>query len=171
VTIRAVLMWYLGAIVLIGGSGTAGYHALKQHRALQAAHVAALSPNPAVTPVAEAAAVVPTTAPSPAPAVSPAAAASPAPAALAKADESPFVWPSPPHPKALTAFNHSRKHASGAMAASFHRVSQPNPPHRPEVYTAAAAPYAPRVVYYAYPGYYQYRAGYAYYAYYPGLTR
>ena len=62
---RAVLMWYIGALVLVGGSGAAGFTALKQHRAQLATQVATVAtpqvmeePAPAAAPAPVAAAAV-----------------------------------------------------------------------------------------------------------------
>jgi len=193
-TIRAVLMWYLGVLVVIGGSGAAGYGALKQHQA-QLAMQEAEPPAVSAAPVATAAVQIPAVAPEPqpaptsatskmtaasptvrpwpplpkaqmaeAPAAAPAAVQAPAPPALTWAAAS-RPWASPP--KALIAHN-SRRHPSRPTVASAHRPSiRSNQSHRPRLYAAARVPPAPRVTYYAYPGYYPYQPGYAYYSHYP----
>jgi hypothetical protein len=183
-SIRAVLMWYIGVLVVIGGSGAAGYTALRQHRALPATQVAALPATqvaaqpttptaaqpttqaatlpttqvakPPAAPVAKAAVQVAATAPARHP--SPARRPSPAPAASSWADASALMGPLPPLPRALPAHNVSTRHVSHFVVASSHRHG---------LYAAAHEPSAPRVTYYAYPGYYPYRPAYAYYSYYP----
>jgi hypothetical protein len=170
-TIRSVLMWYLGALVVIGGSGTAGYSALKQHRALLETQVAAL-PTPQVTeepPAPPPAAPAPVaTAAAQAPAVAPTLHhPSPAPLALARAAVPPLSRPWPTLPKAVAADNGSRRHTPTLVVASSHRPSvHANSSHRPTLYAAAHGPTAPHVTYYAYPGYYPYQPNYAYYSYY-----
>ncbi|HEY4172034.1 MAG TPA: hypothetical protein VGM42_03335 [Rhodopila sp.] len=95
-TIRGVLMWYLGAIIVVGGSGAAGYTAIKQHRALLAeqsatTQVAEQAPAPSPAAPAETAAVQ-------APAVTPV--PHPSPAAATKTAAAPVGRPWPALPKA-----------------------------------------------------------------------
>ena len=193
-SIRAVLMWYLGALVIVGGSGAAGYSAIKQHRALlaeqatarPAEQVAETPATPPATPMAAAAVQPPaaTPAPHPGPTAATKTAAAPlghpwpplaTPVATA-AVEAPVVpaWaaesqrPRPSLPKAVAAHVTVRKHTSHSEVASWRRpVVHPKLPRRPAVYAAAHPPSAPRVTYYAYPGYYPYQQGYPYYSYYP----
>ncbi|HEX4366007.1 MAG TPA: hypothetical protein VH023_04215 [Rhodopila sp.] len=196
-TIRAVLMWYLGALVVIGGSGAAGYSAIKQHQA----QVAEQEAEPPAALVATAATPVPLvasasrqpSAPQPAakiktaaspperswpplsaarvaevPAASTATAQPPAPPPLTWSAASLATRPWPSRPKALTTHYSSRKRELRRVAASSRRPSVHSiPVHRPQLYVAARVPSAPRASYYGYPGYYPYQPGYAYYSYYP----
>ena len=165
-TVRGFLLWYLGAVTLVGVAGASGYQIMARQRAESAVRGDAAAAVPA--PVATVAYAQPQAA---APRVPPA-------PVLALASTSTRTAALPPlrrHVAAVSPPGPLTRHPLHRAIAMRHPVHRPvvaavvwreAPRYRPGPY-AVLYPPPPRVAYYRYPGYYVYQGGYAYFSYYP----
>ena len=178
-TVRGFLMCYLGAVLLVGSAGAAGYHALERHHAQLAARAtaeppAAASPALALAQAQPDAPISGLSEPSPLPAGNDQTETVPeqyhrvaGPRALSVPPLRPHIAtadhaPRPEHRPIARAVAARPIHRPATLA----RVTQvvPRryvPPLRPA--GGYAEPPPPSVAYYAYPGYRAYQPGYAYY--------
>jgi hypothetical protein len=183
-SLRGFLMWYLGAVLLVGTAGATGYQLLTHHRAQLAARDTAEPAPTAGPPPAMAAAqpAEPSAQALPLPATNgpPSAAASEQYRRTAASRAHPFPALRP-HPgvsyhaalldrraaRRSTAVATRPTHHPAALTAEtrtpvpYLRARQYAVPSQPETGYAPSPP--PSVTYYAYPGYPGYRPGYAYY--------
>jgi hypothetical protein len=155
-TIRRVLMWYLGVLAFVAATGASGYRALELLHAQNAPpqEAQALPAAPPVTVVAEA--------------EPPATDAVPPPIALPALR--PPVAAAAPARIAQATVHTARRSSSGTKLAA-HRTLRHAPYAEPHQQVVAYAPPAPGTPYYAYPRYYVYGPGYGYYVAYPRYPR